>query len=526
MSDMKDFIIEDGVLKKYIGNDADVVIPDGITTIESSAFRNCTTLKSILLPETLKEIKASAFAGCKNLISIQIPQSVTEIGFNAFSHCETLQKIECLSALESCGADAFNGCLNLQSICMRGSLKRSFKDSFPKEMNLRSCILTSEPDDEEYTKVILDIFGTRTLAFPFLTETLQAGNLLKKKLQSRVTNKKFREQYIPKLITQGETKALEKMLLLVKKMLPEEIDAYIAVAENSVEIRAMLMEYKKNLYSVETLEKMEEIQMEKDLGMREKTLADYKKMFTIKKENDIYVITGYKGADETVYIPSSIKNVPVKCTMKNNQTIKEVFFEEGITEIVPGAFFGCENLKSVFISESVLTIGGSAFSGCSSLADENGFVIVKNILFDYFGTEKEMVIPAGVTRIATKMFSSYKNFESVIIPESVTDMESFAFFGCEKLKNVTIPGGISDIRTNTFAFCRNLESVIISEGVALIGDEAFSNCENLQSIVIPESVQNIGNKAFSGCGQLKIFAPKGSFAEAYAKKKRIRFQKI
>ncbi len=34
-----DFVIENGVLKKYTGTSADVIIPDGVTEIGDSAFR-------------------------------------------------------------------------------------------------------------------------------------------------------------------------------------------------------------------------------------------------------------------------------------------------------------------------------------------------------------------------------------------------------------------------------------------------------------------------------------------------------
>lgn len=33
MSDMKDFVIDNGTLKKYSGQGGEIVIPDGITTI-------------------------------------------------------------------------------------------------------------------------------------------------------------------------------------------------------------------------------------------------------------------------------------------------------------------------------------------------------------------------------------------------------------------------------------------------------------------------------------------------------------
>lgn len=37
---MSDFVIENGVLKKYNGKDENVVIPEGITTIGFTAFIN------------------------------------------------------------------------------------------------------------------------------------------------------------------------------------------------------------------------------------------------------------------------------------------------------------------------------------------------------------------------------------------------------------------------------------------------------------------------------------------------------
>ena len=39
MSGNKDFVIENGVLKKYTGSDSDVVIPEGVTVIGNYAFQ-------------------------------------------------------------------------------------------------------------------------------------------------------------------------------------------------------------------------------------------------------------------------------------------------------------------------------------------------------------------------------------------------------------------------------------------------------------------------------------------------------
>ncbi|RKJ62919.1 hypothetical protein D7Y09_12760 [bacterium 1XD42-1] len=66
----------------------------------------------------------------------------------------------------------------------------------------------------------------------------------------------------------------------------------------------------------------------------------------------------------------------------------------------------------------------------------------------------------------------------------------------------------------------------ISEGVTTIEDGVFDECSSLTSITIPESVTIIGSfkyNIFEGCPNLTIYAPAGSNAETYAKKRKIPF---
>ena len=87
-----DFEIRGGVLMKYNGSAAEVVVPDGVIEIGHAAFERCINLKRVILPDGL-QIISYAFAGCVSLEYITIPSSVTEIHRLAFNDCSKLSCI-------------------------------------------------------------------------------------------------------------------------------------------------------------------------------------------------------------------------------------------------------------------------------------------------------------------------------------------------------------------------------------------------------------------------------------------------
>ena len=50
---MGDFIVKNGILIKYTGNDADVVIPGGVTEIGFTAFIGCGSLTNVTIPDSV-----------------------------------------------------------------------------------------------------------------------------------------------------------------------------------------------------------------------------------------------------------------------------------------------------------------------------------------------------------------------------------------------------------------------------------------------------------------------------------------
>ena len=85
-----DFQMEKGVLVEYLGNSETVIVPSGITTIQTGAFYdyadpNKCLVKHVVLPEDVTTIKNGAFMR-RYLESVRIPDSIEVIEENAFEY--------------------------------------------------------------------------------------------------------------------------------------------------------------------------------------------------------------------------------------------------------------------------------------------------------------------------------------------------------------------------------------------------------------------------------------------------------
>lgn len=96
-----------------------------------------------------------------------------------------------------------------------------------------------------------------------------------------------------------------------------------------------------------------------------------------------------------------------------------------------------------------------------------------------------------------------KEIERVIIPDGVTKIASFAFYDFQKIKYVEIPSSVTEIESNAFQFCKSLEYVKILPGLKIIGYHAFGYCFELRCIELPSTIEEIEKKAFSSCSCLE-----------------------
>ena len=97
-------------------------IPNSVTTIGDYAFSDCSGLTSIDIPNSVTSIGVGAFYGCSGLTSIDIPDSVNSISQSAFSGCCGLTRVNIPNSVTTIGLEAFKGCCGLTSVTIGNSV--------------------------------------------------------------------------------------------------------------------------------------------------------------------------------------------------------------------------------------------------------------------------------------------------------------------------------------------------------------------------------------------------------------------
>ena len=514
---------------EYCGRLHTVIIPDGVSKIGKGAFIHCDRLKDITLPPALTEIENRTFKNCAKLTDVRIPEGVTRIGRLAFYACEALAGLEIsdgevelgVGAFHDCvglmdrdgfvivknvlfnyfGKDArvvvpegvtkidefaFNYCRDMVEISIPASVERVSKLVFLECDKLRRVLLTDDKD-EEYTEKLWATSGGSGLRLPLAVSMLeQRTELVKQSVEWKKRIKGYKKEIIQMAISSNDAPLIGSLFSLYKSIGIDELDSLIESAEGRVEIKAFLIDYKSRHYTLEQLEELEEKRTEKELGMRERTVADWRKIFRFRYADDGIVITGYIGDESDVIIPERIGKRAVV----------------GIGII---AFWNKADVTSITLPEGIVSIGASAFYRCWSL--------------------KQINIPSSVTSIGSEAFADCISLKSINIPDGVNELEHGVFRGCTGLESVNIPDSIRKICTCAFENCSSLTRIDFPDnGVELAGG-AFSKCINLERVTLSDSVM-FNSSVFRGCKKLVIYAPEGGWAEDIARNLGMKFMPL
>lgn len=158
-------------------------------------------------------------------------------------------------------------------------------------------------------------------------------------------------------------------------------------------------------------------------------------------------------------------------------------------------------------------------NGCTTTSDKPR-TLTQVELKKQWGTKK---LPDGtLATIAYKGRDQRVEIPNHLGKQMISVISEFTFDGCSYKGNDVFKKNDPD----RVAVIKQIHTVIIPEGVKKIDFYAFRNCDALKLIYMPLSLTKIVDfqYAFSDCPVFTIYAPKGSYAEQYAKENDLPFE--
>ena len=390
-----DFVIENGVLKQYKGNDDTVYIPEGVTKITSDAFKReysdyekwgmysgdmTERDNSFMLKDKFYARKIVLSSTVKEIESFAIPQNTEELVLNegleilddAALYNVSATILEIPSTLKKIGNDAFS--LTVKKITGNCKEVELADRAFSYTKNLR----------------VLELAGVKNIPKGLFSEC------------RKITRMSLTGSYAE--IKTTDLRKLKKLRAI----------------NTSKAIQGNLKEYCKNL-------KNNKITVSSEM----------------KKFGDFFIenkkLVEYTGNSEIVKIPNGVKVIGEEA-FAGETNIKKIVMPNTVRKIETGAFAACDMLKSVKFSKKLISIGDEAFCWNTMMEKYNLPKSLKNIGKKAFRKNyslKTVNVPKKVKTIQFATFENCVNLKKVNM-KSVTSIERRAFCGDKKLKKVKL----------------------------------------------------------------------------------------
>lgn len=391
MGNTTDFVIKDGILKKYTGTDKYVTIPEGVKIIGSKVFYKNNSIESIIVPEGVIEIKKECFAECRSLRHISLPDSLATIGSDTFAFCVKLEKLIIPENVVSKHFDlVLHDCWNLKELELPcGITVKENKYWFDGGWlclngcnKLTSIVCPSIPVEKLHEKRRF----AATIGYITNTDKFTEQSIAESYKNHFI---KCKKRFLPEILFNDIVKGI-KLLAESQKISKKDIDAtYLepAIAAGATQCIAFLLNWKKeNIGDYDNLSIGVDRAEQKVPSKRKSFEIDadafdersMKKLwrYELRKNNTIRLL-GYKGEEKTVIVPNRIGKYAVasispgaftgvrgRGSNKTTRAISQIVSIEvmdGIKEIPGRTFCWCTNVKTIKLPKSVKKISAYKF---------------------------------------------------------------------------------------------------------------------------------------------------------------------
>ena len=563
-------------VKRYLGSETEVTVPDGVDSIGDSAFYGCKGLTKLALPQGLKEIGGNAFLGCEGLSYIDIPDGVETVGDWIASESTQLR-----CSIGSSAAIALSKAE--QNFCVDDfAVRHSFTDGGAVNGLIAEryvggkvgAVLTLPQGVTETGQYLLNeepLENVMCLKLPEGFKKLTIDNLLwrsavvfPESIQSIAIEEEW--EGAPPVIfycyrdTVAESFAQKRGITIVYLDGFKPAQTTVAMRSDYTlpigselrlsEIAAAVPSMPENCALNAVSSNPEVLQVESDGTIRVVGKGDATLRVSLSRYPDIYAeacVWGYVQPTsatlaEEIWIPAKAtrdllkkdliilpadSRAPIGYGMDNWELFEQLEGEFTLMAVNRGdtALYvevpGFDTLTAQIHVTARFSELAFEQTAITIPADTRATLCAQAVTTTHTYVNEYMTFESSAPDVATV------DEDGVVygVSEGSATITATSYNGLTAVCTVTVQGGnssrlklpafLKEIGEEAFAGCSE-ESVIVPDGCETIGARAFADSANLRTITIPASVTSIAADAFDGCTDLTIRTPKGSYASRYA----------
>ena len=522
-------------------------IPEGVTEIGNSAFRNA-DLEKIILPKSLKKLGSQSFCENGKIKDIYIPASIEEIGDRMFENCY-LQTITVdndnpvFDSRDNCNAiiETANNTLlrasNATTVIpatVTGLANGAFANLEIKSIDIPQTVTNYGMDLFDYSKTsIFHVHYPEPIEIPEnafnIIENGQVANLIRENARLIVpdgTKAKYAAAKGWKVFGMGSYKIIEESEYNASRQ-------YTVTVTEAGTLKTTLPQDKKDI--------VEELKVVGPINGRDleclKGMCGQFGVLTSINLSDATIVEGEGTTanvlpDEAFQTTMALQHIvlPKNLTAIGNYAFQDSGIEElvlpaTVKELGRDIFYYARNLKALSVEKGntvfdsrdncnaiIETASNTLRIGCANTVVPDGIKALGQMAFSGIPSLKEVKLPSGLTSIGWATFWADTELSKVTLSESVTDIGESPFGGCERITSLVIDEKNAKydsrnncnaiIETATDKLIQGFATTKIPEGVKTIATAAFRSLATLTEIEIPASVEKIEPEAFLYCNQM------------------------